>query len=45
MCMQSNVEGLKEQAKEMTRSHKEQMAKLRKDLAEQLETRWKERLK
>lgn len=38
---QSNVEGLKEQAREMSRSHKDQLVKLRKDLTQQLEDRLK----
>ena len=43
--LQTTVEGLKEQAKEMDKNHQDQLVKLRIKLTKELEDSWKERLK
>lgn len=44
VVLQSSVEVLKGKVRELTRMHQDQVVKLKKELTEEVENKWKEKL-
>ena len=44
VILQSSVESLKGQVRELTRAHQDQVVRLKKEVTEEVENRWKEKL-
>lgn len=44
MCLQCSVESLKGKVRELTRTHQDQVVRLKRELTEEVENKWKEKL-